>query len=420
MFNRLALPSALVGALTLAACATTPPPPSRPIRPLPRPQQPKPQPPKPAEPAVPLMRLSPASFAELPDWRGVDPGPAREAFRRQCALWAGRDPQTPLSNSPLAYGGRIADWTPACTLAQQDVAARDFFEQAFQPWRVGAEGGEAKLTAYYAPAIEARRAVEPGFTEPLLPRPADLLTIDTPAFAAALDSETLRKVSLLKGRVVGDRVVPYPSRAEITGRPEAAQAAIAWAHPADVYNLQVQGSGKLTFAAGDTACVGFADQNGFRWRSALGPVTKRTDWARGPDGTWASLKQYWDRHPEAVRADLNTDPSYVFFVERPGGSSCAVGSSGVLLVGGGSMAVDPRYHPYGAPIFAAGAAPGFPRLLVAQDTGGAIKRGPLRGDVFLGEGREAGAAAERVEVAGPAFFVLLPKGMTPPAASATQ
>jgi membrane-bound lytic murein transglycosylase A len=359
------------------------------------------------------MVLSQASYADLSGWSSTDAGPAREAFRRQCAMWAKRDPQAPLTSAPKAYGGRIADWAQACTLVNTDVSARAFFEQAFQPWRVSSEGGEAKLTAYYAPAIAARRSVEPGFTEPLLPRPNDLLIIDIPAFAEALDSETLRKVSTLKGRLAGDKVLPYWTRAEITARPDAASSAIAWAHPADVYNLQVQGSGKLTFADGTTSCAGFADQNGYKWRSALGPVTKRPDWTRSPDGTWASLKAYWDKHPESVRADLNADPSYVFFVERPGQLTCAVGSSGALLVGGGSMAVDPRYHPYGAPIFAQASGPGFPRLLIAQDTGGAIKRGPLRGDVFLGEGREAGAAAEKVNLPGPGFFVLLPRGLNP-------
>jgi membrane-bound lytic murein transglycosylase A len=437
---------AAVLAVSLGGCVTPSYPVEGPARPTPsRPGPTKPGPTKPEPPRVlpprtypttpprtspggpttptpsgpaPSIAFEPASFDQLPGWAGTDPSAAREAFRRQCALWARKDAQSLLTQSDLGYGGRIADWAPACQEAVQDGDPRAFFERNFTPWRVTSEGGEAKLTAYYAPSIAARRTRQAGFTEPLLPVPNDMLIIDIPAFAEALDSESLRKVGArLKGRLKDGRVVPYADRAEIA---RSGRQGFAWAHPADVYNLQVQGSGRLTFPGGETACAAFAEQNGYKWRSALGPVTKRTDWPRNPAGTWASLKQYWDEHPEAVRPDLDADPSYVFFQEKPGrDGACATGASGALLVGGGSMAVDPRYHPYGAPIFLVGASAAaggpLPALMIAQDTGGAIKRGPLRGDLYLGEGREAGVAAERVNVAGPAFWVLLPTGMQPPA-----
>ena len=133
-----------------------------------------------------------------------------------------------------------------------------------------------------------------------------------------------------------------------------------------------------------------------------------------PKGLWASMRDYFDAHPDAVRAALDADPSYVFF-QAASPSTCPKGASGAVLVGGGSLAVDPRFHPYGALIFVSGPTdPGFPRLLVAQDTGGAIKKGPLRGDVFMGEGEAAGAAAEAVNFQGPQWWTLLPKAMAPP------
>lgn len=418
---------AVAGAAALAAACSpkygTAPTPGLPQTTTPIPKPPpatRPTPPPavtPGEPA-PKQRLEPAAFADLPGWAGAEADAARQAFRRHCALWSRREPGQPLSRSELAYGGTVQDWRPVCEAAKAEGDARAFFESQFQPWRVVAEGGEARLTAYYAPSVQARRTAEPGFSEPLLPTPSDLLVIDIPAFAEALDSESLRKAGgQLKGRLRGDKVVPYAERAEIARSP---QRPFAFAHPADVYNLQVQGSGQITFPSGEARCAAFAQQNGYRWRSVIGQLNKRPDWPRNPAGTWASLRQYFDEHPATVRQDLDLDPSYVFFQEKAGGEggACATGASGALLVGGGSLAVDPRYHPYGAPVFLASpeAAGVLPRLVIAQDTGGAIRRGPLRGDLFVGEGSDAGRAAERVNVPGVGFWVLLPKGMEPPPA----
>ncbi|HRE45627.1 MAG TPA: 3D domain-containing protein, partial [Terricaulis sp.] len=121
--------------------------------------------------------------------------------------------------------------------------------------------------------------------------------------------------------------------------------------------------------------------------------------------------------PDATRAALNADPSYVFFQEEviTDPSAGPRGAAGVPLTAMGSIAVDPAFHPYGAVVFVDGAydnAP-FRRLLVAQDTGGAIRRGPLRGDVFFGSGAEAGIGAERMN--GPArWWTLTPRAAPAP------
>src|SRR5262249_15595082 len=120
------------------------------------------------------------------------------------------------------------------------------------------------------------------------------------------------------------------------------------------------------------------------------------------------------RGVDATRTALNADPSYVFFSEEsiPDPSVGPRGAAGIPLQPQGSLAVDPAYHPYGALIFVDGQYNGAPfqRLMVALDTGGAIRRGPLRGDVFWGSGPEAGAAAERMNA--PArWWTLMPRGM---------
>lgn len=400
MMRRLALP-ALTATLLLSACATTPPPQPA-AKPTPAPA------PKPA-----AMRLEPTGFGQVPGWPGAELAPAMEAFRRQCRLWTPLPDDTPVNRNGAPYGGKVGDWRPACGAAASASDPRAFFEANFTPYAVVAEGGEARLTAYFFPVIPASRTQAPGFTEPLLAKPADMVTVDLAAFADRLDNGALKGApNSLTGQLAGTHVVPYPERARIM---QAPGQAIAWAHPADVYKLQVQGSGRLGFADGSPdMCASFAAQNGAKWRSALAQLKASGVLPANPRGLWAAMHDYFDAHPEAVRAALDKDPSYVFF-QAASPSACPKGAGGAVLVGGGSLAVDPRYHPYGALIFvsAAGAA-GMPRLVVAQDTGGAIRKGPLRGDFFTGEGAAAGDVAEHINVEGPQWWTLLPKAMAPP------
>jgi peptidoglycan lytic transglycosylase A len=379
--------------IALAACATTPR--ERPARP----QQ-----------AV-AFSLTPARFSDLPGWASADLAPALAAFRRACD---GRRLRAPDASLPGGgrYGGTVGAWAPACAAAQsvQPGGERGFFEATFTPYFVRGPG-EARLTAYYEPTIDARRAPDAYYSAPLLRRPSDMVTVDIAAFAEAYDDNTLRGAPRrLTGQILGDQVKPYPQRNAIVAQ---ADQAFAWANPIDVYNLQIQGSGRLAFPDGTQARAAFAAQNGYHWRSALAALR---DAGGLPGGaTWANFKAWSDAQgPDATRQELNVDPSYVFFSEDQisDPSVGPNGASGVALTPMGSIAVDPAFHPYGALVFVDGVfddAP-FRRLLVAQDTGGAIRRGPLRGDVFFGAGADAGLAAQRMNA--PArWWTLLPRGV---------
>lgn len=399
--------SLLVG---LAACASAP---QRP--PAPRPTQPvtETQITPPAPPPVD-MALMQVGFADIPGWAAADLAPALTAFRRQCEAWRRRDPNAALTGG--RYGGLVRDWLPACDAALpiQPGQERWFFETHFQPQAVTGTG-ETKLTAYFEPIIQARRALEPGFTEPLLRRPGDMVTVNLGAFAEAQDNETLRGAPrTLTGRLRGNEIDPYPKRGAIAVQPDQV---IAWAHPADVYNLQVQGSGRMRFPDGAESRAAFAAQNGYKWNSALGALRNA---GRLASATWSGFRQWLDANPAEATPALNADPSYVFFAEEAVTDWTAgpKGAAGVPLTGMGSIAVDPAFHPYGAIIFVDGTyadAP-FQRLMVAQDTGGAIRRGPTRGDVFIGSGDEAGRYAERMNA--PArWWTLTPKAPDQPIAA---
>jgi membrane-bound lytic murein transglycosylase A len=389
----------LFAALLLSACASTPS--ERPAGPGPSATTP---------PVATGFALTPADFGDLPGWRSADLRPALTAFIRSCDGRRQRDPGAALPGGGR-YGGRVGDWQSACDAARTVAPGgeRAFFEANFVPYSVRGEG-EARLTAYYEPVIEARRAPEGMFTEPMLRKPSDMVSVDIAAFAEAYDNEALRGAPRqLTGQLNGAQVRPYPQRGQIT--PYQGQA-FAYAHPVDVYNLQIQGSGRVAFPDGTQARAAYAAQNGYRWNSALGALRARGE-IQG--ATWQNFKEWSNqRGTAATREALAADPSYVFFQEEAIDDPTAGprGAAGVPLTALGSIAVDPAYHPYGAVVFVDGTYDGaaFQRLLVAQDTGGAIRRGPLRGDVFFGSGPEAGRAAEQMNGAA-RWWTLLPRGV---------
>ena len=388
----------LAAVFTLTACAST----------QGERQGPGPQP----QPQVSApFALQAAQFSDLPGWSSTDLTPALLAFRRACASRTQRAPDAGLPGGGR-YGGAVGDWAPACTAAQVVPAGgeRAFFESYFTPYFVRGDG-EARLTGYYEPVIEARRFPEGVFTAPLARKPGDMVNIDLAAFAEAYDNDTLRGAPRsLTGQIVGNQVRPYPKRGEFTPGPDLT---FAYAHPVDVYNLQIQGSGRIAFPDGTQERAQFAAQNGYRWRSALGALRDSGELQGG--ATWANFRAWSDQHGDAATQQaLSADPSYVFFDEEPidDPSAGPRGAGGAPLTPMGSIAVDPSYHPYGALVFVDGEYDGqpFQHLLVAQDTGGAIRRGPLRGDVFFGSGPQAGQSAERMNA--PArWWTLLPRGV---------
>lgn len=425
---RLWLASA-IASLALAACETIDTP--APVRPPARPPvvSPPTAPPAPptALPSGPSFALREARFNDLPDWQSADAARALGAFQRSCQRLRARDPNAKLGAN-AAYGGIIADWLPACASADaaDPARARQFFEQNFTLFAVESTGGQAKLTGYYEPVFAARRAPEGSFSEPILARPADLLRIDLQEFARAVGSgpdTTLR--GTLWGRVTGQTVVPYPERAALP----ADLRAIAWAHPADLYDLQVQGSGRLLFPDGSQSRAAYSAPNGRKWNSIFIALRDRGLLPAG-ELTFAGVRAWMDRTPrEMVREILNTDPSVIFFDLEPVTEPLLGprGAQGVPLTAMGSAAVDPAFHPYGAVLFIAARGPKegggeqpLNVLVVAQDTGGAIRRGPLRADLFYGTGPEAGARAGRQNANDPRFWTLLPKGLGALAQNAGQ
>ena len=349
------------------------------------------------------LRLTKTSFAALPGWRQSDPSAALSAFVRSCAALKRQD-----AAAAMGYAGSIADWRAPCRAARatSSAKARAFFEQWFVPLQISA--GEVKggaFTGYYEPELSASRSRHGAFQTPVYGTPADLVSVDLGAFRPKLRGEHIA------GKVQGGRLIPYATRAEIDaqGLPQAPILLYA-DDPIAVFFLHIQGSGRVRFDDGHWLRVSYAAQNGQVY-TPIGRTLKLRGALKPADISMQSIRAWLRANPSAAREVMQTNASYVFFKEEAIGDPAlgAKGAEGVPLTPGASLAVDARLHAFGVPYFVATTLPDakpLQRLFVAQDIGGAI-RGPVRGDIFFGFGREAEKLAGAMNQTG-RLYALLP------------
>jgi membrane-bound lytic murein transglycosylase A len=351
--------------------------------------------------------LEAVSWPEVSGWMDDDPGAAWETFLRSCTRLKAQ-----------------TAWRESCALAEQlpaGASARDFFETHFLPYRVANADGSVQglVTGYYEPLLRGSRSKEGPYRYPIYAAPEDLLIVDL----AEVNPEL--KHLRLRGRLDGRRVVPYYPRAEIErGLPALAGKELLWVDdPVDLFFLQIQGSGRVRLATGELVRVGYADQNGQPYKS-IGRYLVEQGELKLEQASMQGIKAWGTANPAKLDALLNQNPSYVFFRELPkaeGAQASAtagpvttggpVGALGVALTPERSIAVDPLHIPLGAPVFLATTWPNsaqpLERLVLAQDTGGAI-RGAVRADYFWGFGDAAGLQAGRMRQSA-RMWVLLPR-----------
>ncbi len=304
-------------------------------------------------------------FEQLDGWHDDTHAEALVAFLRTCDL----------IDAP--------DWRPICALAadtpQDDTSARSFFELLFKPVIIGTP--PALFTGYFEPELDGSPTRSGRFQYPIYRRPPEMA-----------------------------EGTQYHSRATIDGGILAGRGLeLAWLDdPIDVYFLQVQGSGRIRMTDGSIVRVGYAGANGQPYRSIGQEMVRRG--SHTMDQVSAQEIRAWVRNNPAAGRDLmNTNPSFVFFrkigtLKADDGPIGAMGRSITTLR---SVAIDPKFTPLGAPVWVEkdGRRP-MRRLMVAQDTGGAIK-GLQRADIFYGTGDGAGDAAGTVKDGG-RMILLLP------------
>jgi len=339
--------------------------------------------------------LQPAVWDDLPGWNDDDLKAAWPAFMLSCRS--------------LRFQSA---WQKACAAAAKLTdpdaeAIRAYFQQQFKVYQIQQPDGsvDGLITGYYEPLLKGSREQTAKYHYPVYSPPDDLLVIDLGNLYPELKNLRLR------GRLDGKKVVPYFSRDEIeSGKAPVQGKEIAWVDdPVELFFLQIQGSGRIQMEDGSMIRVGYADQNGYPYKSIGKWLVDRGELTLDK-ASMEGIKDWGRRNPDRLPELLAVNPSYVFFRVLPNQEGGPLGALGVPLTPQRSVAVDPRAMPLGSPVWLATTQPNsterLNRLVLAQDTGGAI-HGNVRADFFWGFGDEAGKQAGAMKQKG-RMWLLLP------------
>lgn len=364
------------------------------------------------------------SFSALPGWHTDDVSGALAAFQKSCTVILKKSPSAPLDSKT---GGEIPygvaqDWQPLCrqvrSIKGTNAEVRSFIEATFTPLLISdKKQSEGLFTGYYEPEINASRTRSTLYATPFLAKPADLLTVNLEQFDPSLKGKTIR------GRVEAGRFIPYHKRADIeAGALDIEPLALAWAKdPIDVFFAHIQGSARLKLEDGSVTRMAFAGKNGRPYR-AIGRDLVARGAIRQDQVSMQSIRAWLTQNPHSRDEILHLNPSYIFFREVSINEADLgpPGAANIPLTPYRSLAVDRTVHPLGALMWLDSHEPGattgdksipFQHLMVAQDTGSAIK-GNVRGDIFFGSGAQAGESAGHMAMAGK-LYTLVPKHLVP-------
>ncbi|NNE50818.1 MAG: murein transglycosylase [Sulfitobacter sp.] len=309
------------------------------------------------------VRYQVLDFAQLEGWERDDHEAALRTFLNTCGDM--KDP----------------DWRAHCQYARSGPDPRQFFELFFRPVLID-DGRDALFTGYFEPELDGSRTRGGRFRYPVYRMPPE-----------ALQSN------------------PWITRREIlsSGVMEGRGLEIAWVDdPVELFFLQIQGSGRIRLPGGERIRVGYRGANGHPYRS-IGVELVRRGVYDAHQVSADVIKNWVRRNPVEGRDLLFHNPSYVFFreVSKVPADRGPLGAMNRSVTSMRSIAVDPFHVKLGAPVWVEkdGVDP-LRRLMIAQDTGSAIK-GAQRADIFVGTGDEAGRKAGRMRDPG-RMLVLLP------------
>jgi membrane-bound lytic murein transglycosylase A len=343
------------------------------------------------------IRLTKARYSDLKGWEHDKHLHGFNTFKKSCKIILANKKSKFLGNNP--HLGAMSKWQLVCkNLSSQNIGsheqARIFIEKNFTPYRVQTSTKNSGLfTGYYESSMRGSYKKTAQYKYPIYRSPKNLANIKN-----KLSRENINK-DILAGK--GLELAYVDDEVEL-------------------FFMQIQGSGRIHMTDGSELRLGFADQNGFPYTSIGGYITKKYN--INPSHISADFIKAWLRaNPDKAREVMEQNQSYVFFrpvnLTRHEGP---IGAQGIPLTTGRSIAVDRQYISYGTPLWLETTTSGrhcidkattphhpFNRLMVAQDTGGAIK-GAIRGDVFFGYGKVASEFASCMKNKGK-YYLLLPK-----------
>ena len=341
------------------------------------------------KPSVSKGNLQEVKWNELQDFEKDDIAKAFEVFKKGCER---------SSKNPLL--------TQMCELAQMDISPTEFFHSNFTPYQLISDDGDKHglITGYYEPILQGSLTQTAKYKYPVFKRPSDLLIIDLSDVYPELRDYRLR------GKLYGNRVIPYYSREEIDKGVNSKLEPICYVDDKiGLFFLHIQGSGKIQLEDGTILNIGYSGQNG-RPYYAIGKKLIEEGHIAKEDVSLQSIRMWLENNPTRIDEILNLNESYVFFKKS---EQSATGSLGVELVPFRNLAVDRKYIPLGFPVFIDTTNPldgsSIRQLMVAADTGGAIK-GEIRADFFFGSGAQAKELAGKMKQKGN-LYILIPNNI---------
>lgn len=334
---------------------------------------------------MPDTNLYKSDFSELPNWSQEDYANALESFVRSCKTAKTQEIYTNL-----------------CIRATDAVDAEEFLTSYFTPYKIALpeSSQDGLLTGYYEPELRGSLTKKEPYIYPVYRTPKDLVVVDLGEQYPELKSYRLR------GKIIGNRLVPFHDREDAVNNELDAEIICYTDSKIDLFFLEVQGSGRVSLDDGSMIFVGYENQNGHKYAS-IGKYLVNMGEIALEDISLQSIKAWLEQNPSRIDEVLNYNKSMVFFRQK---EHAASGSLGVVLTPKRSIAVDRRYIPLGSMLYlsAQDEAVSFNRVVMAEDTGGAIKGG-VRADLFMGYGEEAKEVAGRLK-APLKLWILLPKG----------
>ena len=367
------------------------------------------------------LEITPVSFNALPGWNQDSHEQVLGAFSKSCERILKKSPETVFGPQPI--GGTYGDWQIVCNEVVRSIKAmpasqidpkiaKAFFERYFQPYEASGKGvgTEGLFTGYYEATLNGSKTRHGVYQYPVYALPDDLVMVELGDFREDL------KGRRIAGRVIDGKLRVYEDREDIgLGKlPDAQKKVIVWVDDAvDLFFLHIQGSGRVIMDDGTSMRIGYAGQNGHPYYAIGRELINRGDLTR-ETVSLQTIRAWLHDNPAQADDLMNKNPSYVFFraLDSDKGEGGPIGGEGLVLSAGRSLAIDRSKIPYGVPLWVDIAPPldgepGLRRLMVTQDTGGAI-RGAVRADVFWGHGDRAEYLAGHMKSKGRYWF-LLPK-----------
>lgn len=348
------------------------------------------------------------SYNELPGWGQDSLVEVYSALIKSCS-------KISASSLPMIGDKKVGSWEPfykALTdlKSPTSIEIQELFQNYLIPYQVHVgPQSEGLFTGYYEPQLRGSRIKTEIYNVPIYARPTDLIMIEDLGIFRN-ECEGIR----IAGYNEKGHLKPYPTRAEIeNGALEGRGLEIVWVDDfVDAYFMAIQGSGCVLFEDNSKIHLGYAGTNGHAYTS-IGKLLVMQEEFTPETISMQSIREWLAKNPAKAKALLQQNKSFVFFQNRPEGGP--VGAQGLPLTAKRSLAVDRTYIPLGVPLWLDIEHPNtsqekLQRLVIAQDTGGAIK-GPIRGDFYWGAGSEAGVLAGVMKSKG-SYYIFLPRPLS--------